>query len=100
MAQMRQRSRTRHTTRIGSNHTPSGTPGSAILPVLSQFFAQFLAGRGPVVADAVAEFGDVAFEVEFVLFEPGDVEFLSGGAAFELAGDVFFVVADDSRVDQ
>jgi hypothetical protein len=38
----------------------------------------------------------VAAQVELVLFEPADVEFLAGGAAFELAGYVFFVVADDS----
>ena len=78
-------------------HTPRGAARSAALPVLAQFFAEFLAGGGPVVADGVAEFGDVAFEVEFVLFEPGHVEFLAGGAALELAGDVFFVVADDSK---
>lgn len=37
----------------------------------------------------------MAFEVEFVLLEPGDVEFLAGGPAFELPGNVFLVVADN-----
>ena len=73
-----------------------GAAGAAGLPVLAQFLAEFLAGGGPVVADAVAELGDVAFEVEFVLFQPRDVEFLPRGAALELPGDVFFVVAHDS----
>lgn len=62
---------------------------------MAEFFGEFLAGRGPVVADAVAEFHDMAFEVEFVLLEPGDVEFLAGGPAFELPGNVFLVVADN-----
>ena len=38
----------------------------------------------------------MAFEVEFVFLKPGDVEFLAGGSAFELAGNVLFVIADDS----
>lgn len=41
----------------------------------------------------------MSFEVELVLLEPGDIEFLAGGAAFELAGNVFLVVADDSVID-
>jgi hypothetical protein len=40
----------------------------------------------------------VALEFELVLLEPADVELLAGGAALELAGDVFLVVADDSIV--
>jgi len=66
------------------------------LPELFQLFAKLLARSGPVVSDAVAELGDVSFEVELVLFEPRHVEFLAGGTALELAGDVLFVVADDS----
>lgn len=38
----------------------------------------------------------MTFKIELVLFEPGDVEFLAGGTALELAGNVFLVVADDS----
>jgi hypothetical protein len=37
----------------------------------------------------------VALELELVLLEPADVEFLARGAALELAVDVLFVVADD-----
>ena len=37
----------------------------------------------------------MALEVELVLLEPGDVEFLARGAALELAGNVFLVVTDD-----
>jgi hypothetical protein len=40
----------------------------------------------------------VALEFKLVLLEPADVELLAGGAALELAGDVFLVVADDSVV--
>jgi hypothetical protein len=57
-----------------------------------------LAGGGPVAADVVAQVLDVALELELVLLEPADVELLAGGAALELAGDVFLVVADDSIV--
>lgn len=66
------------------------------LPELAELLAKLLARRGPVCADGFAQLGHVAFDVEFVFLEPGDVEFLAGGAAFELAGDVGFVVADDS----
>jgi hypothetical protein len=38
----------------------------------------------------------VTFQLELVLLEPADVELLARGAALELAGDVFLVVADDS----
>lgn len=38
----------------------------------------------------------MALEFELVLFQPADVEFLARGATLELAGDVLFVVADDS----
>lgn len=93
MAEMGQRGRAAC---FASADAPGRAARAAALPVLAEFLAQFLAGDGPVVADGVAELGDVAFEVEFVLFEPGDVEFLPRGAALELAGDIFFVVANDS----
>lgn len=72
------------------------TRGPAIQPKLAQLLAQLLACGGPVILDAIAQLGDVAFDVELILLEPGDVEFLARGAAFQLAGDVFFVVADDA----
>jgi hypothetical protein len=62
---------------------------------LSELFTEFLAGSRPVVSNTVAELVDVALEVELVLLEPGDVEFLSGGAAVELTGDVFLIVTND-----
>ena len=74
-----------------------GARGPAVLPELAEFFPDFAARAGPVVADVVAEFSHVPAQVEFVLLEPGDVEFLARGAAFELAGDVFLVVSHDSR---
>lgn len=37
----------------------------------------------------------MAFEIEFVLFEPRDVEFLARGSALELSGDVFLVVSNN-----
>ncbi len=40
----------------------------------------------------------MAFEVEFVLLEPGDVEFLAGCSSFELPGDVFFVITDNPAI--
>lgn len=38
----------------------------------------------------------MALEVELILLEPANVELLAGGAALELAGNVLFVVANDS----
>ena len=40
----------------------------------------------------------MALEVELVLLEPGDVEFLTGCPSFELPGDVFLVVTDNSSI--
>ncbi len=40
----------------------------------------------------------MASEVQFVLLEPGDVEFLACRAALQLTGDVFLVVSYDSGV--
>ena len=65
------------------------------LQELPDVLAEFLARGYPVGADVVAQGGECVFEVELVLLEPGDVEVLAGGAALELAGDVFVVVADD-----
>lgn len=87
-----------NTTPTTPTNTRRGTSGPAILPELAQFLAHFGAGAGPVVADVVAQLGDVAAQFEFVLLEPRDVEFLAGGAALELPGDVFLVVADDSEM--
>jgi hypothetical protein len=39
----------------------------------------------------------VALDLELVLFQPGDVQFLAGSAALELTGDVLVVVADDTE---
>lgn len=76
----------------------SGTSWPTILPELPQFLPDLAARTGPIETYAVPELGDVAAEIQLVLLEPADVEFLAGGAALELAGDVFFVVADDSAV--
>ena len=82
---------------VGSAWASCWTAGAAALPELAEFFGQFLAGCGPVVADAITELDGVTFQIQLVLLEPGDVEFLPGGATLELAGYIFFVVADDSK---
>lgn len=69
--------------------------GSARGPELAQLLAELLPRRRPVGADVVAQLLDVALEVELVLLEPGDIELLARGAALQLPGDVFLVVADD-----
>lgn len=81
---------------IAPAESSRGARRPATLPKLAEFLGEFLTGRGPVVAHAVPEFHDVALQIEFVLLEPGNVEFLAGGAAFELAGDVFLIVAHNS----
>lgn len=71
--------------------------GARVLPDLAQFTAELLAGHGPVVADVITQLDDVALDLELVLFQPGDVQFLAGSAALELTGDVLVVVADDTE---
>lgn len=85
------RARTVHVQTI-LNTAARGAVGAAVAPELTKFLAQFLARHVPVVADAFTEFDDVAFDFEFVLLEPGDIQFLSGCAPFELAGYVFVVI--------
>jgi hypothetical protein len=63
---------------------------------LPDVFAEFLSCGEPVGTDVVAEVGEGVFEVEFVLFEPGDIEVLAGGPTFKLAGDIFVVVTYNS----
>lgn len=77
------------------NTAARGAVGATVAPELTEFLAQFLTGHVPVVADTFTQLDDVAFDFEFVLFEPGDVEFLSGCASLELAGYVFVVVPDN-----
>ena len=76
--------------------TGRGATRPAVLPDLAQLAADFLAGHGPVAADVVTDFGDMAFDFELVLFQPGHVEFLTRGAALELSGDVLVVVTDNA----
>lgn len=38
----------------------------------------------------------MTLEVQFVLLEPADVEFLAGSTALELSGNILLVVAHDS----
>jgi hypothetical protein len=47
-----------------------GTSGPAVLPDLSQFAAEFLAGLGPVCADVIAQLDNVALDFELVLLQP------------------------------
>lgn len=77
------------------NTAARGAVGAAVAPELTEFLAQFLASHVPVVTDTFTQFNDMAFDFELVLFKPGDVEFLSGCASFELAGYVFVVVSDN-----
>ena len=48
---------------VSSAWASSWTARTAALPELAEFFGQFLAGCGPVVADAVAELDGVAFQI-------------------------------------
>jgi len=65
-------------------------------PEPADFITEFLPGRRPIGLDRVSQFDGMAFDIQFVLFQPRDVQFLSWGPSTELAGDVFFVVPDDS----
>ena len=40
----------------------------------------------------------MALKVEFVLFQPRDIELLARRSTLELASDVFFVIADNSNL--
>lgn len=70
--------------------------GSAVLPDLTQLAAQLLTSHGPVVLDVVTELHDVALDLKLVLLQPRHVEFLPGGTALELTGNVLVVVTDDT----
>ena len=85
---------------IRSRKTTGRTVGSAGLPELSEVFAELLAGCGPVCADRVAQFGNVALDVELVLLEPGNIELLASSAALELTRNVLFVVSNNSARTQ
>lgn len=74
--------------------------GPTVLPELTQFTTQFLACRGPVVSDVVADFRHMPLNFQFILFEPRHVQLLSRGTALELAGDVLIVITDDSEPSQ
>ena len=80
---------------FASTQSPCRADWSATLPILSKFFAEFLAGRGPIVADALTQLCNVSFEVQLIFLEPGDIQFLTRGAALELASNIFLVVSDD-----
>lgn len=81
-------------------HGVAGTRGRAVgtrvLPDLTQFATELLAGHSPVVADVVTQLDDMALDLELVLLQPGDVQFLARGTALELTGDVLVVVANDT----
>lgn len=68
---------------------------SAALPKLAEFLCQFLPGHGPVVSNAFAKLGHVAFDLKLVLFKPRDIELLSGGAPLELTSDILIIVTND-----
>lgn len=68
---------------------------SASRPKLAELTAELLSGGGPVVDDILAQVLDVALEINLVLLEPADVEFLARSATTELASKVLFVVTDD-----
>lgn len=66
------------------------------LPELAELLAELLSCGGPIGLDGVAELCHVALHVQLVLLKPGNVQLLPRGSALELAGDVGFVVTDDS----
>lgn len=74
--------------------TPSRASRPA-LPKLFELFAKLLTGSAPVCADAVSQLCNLTFDFHFILLEPGHIEFLSRSSAFELACNVFFVIADN-----
>lgn len=95
---MRERGWRAETCVFGIARVGSWRSRTAGLQELADVFAEFLAGGEPVRANVVAELGECALEVQLVLLEPGDVEFLSAGATLELTRDVFVVVAYDSGI--
>lgn len=82
-------------------HTVAGArrraTGPAVLPDLSQFPTQLLTRHGPVVLDVVPELYHVSLDFQLVLLQPRDIEFLAGGTALKLTGDVLVVVSDDAK---
>ena len=64
-------------------------------PKLLELAAELLSSRSPVAADVVAQILNVTLQIELVLLQPADVEFLPRGAALELSGNVLFVITDD-----
>ena len=83
--------------RTAVEHWPCRAGGARFLPQSPKVACNLVTCSRPVVADIIAQLDDVAFEVNFVLLQPGDIEFLSRGAALELAGYVFLIIADNSR---
>lgn len=65
-------------------------------PELLELAAKLLTGTGPVGNDVITKILHMALEIQLVLLEPAHVEFLPGCASSELAGDVLFIVANDS----
>lgn len=63
------------TTAKGGPRSRAGRP--AILPELSQFLTDLVSCAGPVVANIVSQLGDMASEIQLVLLQPADVEFLA-----------------------
>lgn len=68
---------------------------SASRPEATQLLAELLSRGRPVGTDVIAQLLNMTLEVELVLLEPGDVQFLTRGSPLELAGYVLLVVADD-----
>lgn len=83
--------------REGGAASGAGGPASADigLPELTEFLAQFLSGRRPVVLDAVTKLCHITLDVQLVLLQPRHVEFLAGCAALELPLDVLVIVTDN-----
>ncbi len=69
----------------------------AALPVLLQLLGKLEAGGRPIVPYAITQLRHMTFQIKLVLFQPGDIQFLTGRAAFELSRDILFVIPDDSR---
>ena len=79
----------------GEHETTAGgrALGTTSGPVLTKLAAQLLTRCCPIRPDVITDLLDVALQIEFVLLEPADVEFLAGGASFELPRNVLLVVA-------
>jgi hypothetical protein len=69
------------------------------LPELPEFLCELLPGCCPVVPYVISQLNSMALKIQFILFEPGDIKFLSRGSTLELTCNVLFIVTNNSGRD-